>query len=117
MYNKKYLISLFIILIYFLCSFPMTFSDYNEKTQITNVQAMAIYTVIFDLYKTKNRNNMDMDNFKNQFIKDYGDIIIENSDKGIWIYLHNGVPESTGGDALYLIDKNNFTIIKRELGK
>lgn len=117
MYNKKYYISFFVILVYLLCGFSMSFSDYNEKIQITNVQAMAVYTVIFDLYKTKNKNSMDMEKFKNYFIKDYGDIIIENTDKGIWIYLHNGVPESLGGDALYLIDKNNFTIIKRELGK
>ncbi len=115
MYNKKYSIFCF-ILIFILCSFSMSFSDtYNDRIQMTNAQAMAMYTAIFDLYKTTTKSNMN--NFKNQFIKEHGDIVVKNLEEGIWIYFYSGEKDATGGDVTYLIDKVKFTILKREFGE
>ena len=115
MYNKKYFALLCFILIFFWGSFSMTFPNtYDDEIKMSNVQAMAMYTAIFDLYKTTNKSNMN--NFKNQFIKEHGDITIVNQKEGIRIYFNMGEPDATDGDITYLIDKENFTIIKREAG-
>ena len=51
------------------------------------------------------------------FSENFGDIELQESSEGINIYIGPTSPTTVGGDAIYLIDKNDFTVIKKMYGK
>ncbi len=117
MHLKKIFILLSLILI--ICSFSIAFSNAtNNKIIISNSHAMAISSMIDDLeqhYVPYAKINVS--NFKKYFAENFGDIELEESSEGIWIYIGPPSPTIVGGDARYLIDKNNSTVIKRWYGE
>ncbi len=113
MYSKCIFVLFFFIVI--LWSISMAFSNTtNKKIIISNSYAMAICTIIVDLelqYNTQEK--MNKRDFKKYFMNNFGDIELQDSSEGIWVYLNPSEPQTLGGDAMYLVDNEKYNIIKR----
>jgi len=111
---SKYTFILFIF-IFILWSVSMAFSNTtNKKIIISNSHAMAIYSIISDLeLQYDNQKKMNEHDFKNYFMNNFGDIELQDSSEGIWVYINPSEPHTLGGDTMYLVDNKKFNVIKR----